>query len=202
MSQFSNNFPRALQAVNTALPGISRPVRQMVLAIGWFESNYGVTSDWLMPDGSPSNNWGAVIAVGNQNYIIHGDTDRIGRPATQRFAAFNTPEEGVLNFWRAWAKPDTLAAAQQGSSQGVATAMYRHSYYSGASGDDATRIWGYASAIYNWSANVASALGESLAVQPPSAKPGGRIATSFPIIRLALGGALGYFLAKRYGKKG
>src|SRR5271157_2486227 len=119
-------LPRALQAVNAVVPGLDRATRQMALAIGWFESNYGVTSDWCCSsshpcctgpaygqyattcpssspgflDGTPSYNWGATIAVGSLPYFLHGDHHADGSPSIQRFSVHSSPEDGFSYFWR------------------------------------------------------------------------------------------------------
>ncbi len=111
-----------------------------------------MTSDWLMPDGSPSYNWGAVVGKGTAGTIAHADRTADNKSTTSNFAAFHTPEEG-FEFWASrWEKIPkgtgaALKAAADGNARGVAEAMYAACWFTGTSGTDAERIDAYAKVI-------------------------------------------------------
>ncbi len=113
----------------------------IVLAVALHESYLGVMGSFLMPDGSPSHNWGArkgrvtgPDAGGDDGCISHGDSDEAGKVC---FSAFNSAIAGARGFFntRAWGssgfKEKTIAAAQAGDIYGVAKAMREGGYYAG-----------------------------------------------------------------------
>jgi hypothetical protein len=123
--------------------------KQVALAIGWAESRYGVTKDWLMPDGSPSWNWGATVAKGTAGTIPHADHTADNKPVTWNFAAFHTADEG-FKFWADRFPKAALAAAADGNARGVSEGMYAACWFSGTcppSCTDAARIDAYAKVI-------------------------------------------------------
>jgi hypothetical protein len=160
----ASDIKAANETVKEVLGNVPAGLRQIVLAIGLFESGYGLSGSWLKADGSPSYNWGALVGSGTAGSIDHGDRDRDGNPYTTPFMAFHTMRQGFERFMKTFAKPDQLAAAERGSARDTAAAMYRHGYFTGVKGSDADRINAYAGAILNTSKQIAQTLGEPLAV--------------------------------------
>jgi hypothetical protein len=149
-------------------PGYNRAQRQSALAVANLESGFGVSGSWLLDDGTPSYNSGAITCnasrKGTAGCFSHGDVTAEGAPTTYEFMAFNTMREGLQAFIGTWGRADTLAAASRGDAHGVAAAMYGHGYYTGSKGSDADRINAYAAAILGSAGSIASALGEPMSV--------------------------------------
>lgn len=199
-----------MRAANDVLrrvrPDMPASARQIALAIGWFESRYGVPyakDSSFAPGGVPSYNWGALVYTPTRapRFIRHDDHHPDGtlNPGVP-FAAYNSWADGARGFLDVWVRPDTYAAAVGGSAQLVAAAMYRRGYYSNVhKGDDARNIAEYAQAIYDTARAVALAIGEPLAVHrdskilppPPVAKGGGGSgAGGLVLAGLLIGGAV------------
>ena len=145
--------------------------RQIALAIGLFESGYGI--DWITKDGKRAYNWGAVRATGSEPFVLHPDKDASGKSVMAKFAAFPSIDAGLARFMAVWGAPDVLAAAARGDAQAVAKAMYGHHYFTGTSGSDSERINLYAAAIGGAADTVARALGEKMIVTNVPTAPGG-----------------------------
>lgn len=151
--------------VDSVLPGLPKPIRQIVLAIGWLESRYGLTSDWQLPNGSPSYNWGALVYTGaSPGRLDHGDKKADGTGTVYSFAAYNSAADGFRAFLATWKRADTFAAASAGNATATAAAMYGHGYFTGAGGTANDRIAAYAKAILSSAELVANTLGEPIAV--------------------------------------
>lgn len=168
-------FRLANDALRTADPAVPAPVRQIALAIGFFESGFGQSGSWA-PEGVPSNNWGALTYTGKNapGWFVHGDTDASGEPIKGgvKFGKWPTLSEGYVGFYQTWAKSDTWAAAVRGDAFAVALAMYRHRYFvcgvppaSCKSATEWDHAAGYAKAIMTNATAAAKALGEPLAVR-------------------------------------
>jgi hypothetical protein len=193
-------------AFRSAYPSLNDSVRQFALAIGYFETQFGLTGSWA-PNGVPSNNWGALVYREGRDpgYFIHGDKDAQGNPTSPKFAKYPTLQEGAIAFFETWAKPNTYAAAAQGDTWGVAKAMYGYHYYTGTSGSSYERILAYARGIESVAVMGAGLLGEKPAVAlnaPPA--PSGTV-TGQPFSggnMLALAGAVGIFAATLLLKPG
>lgn len=157
-------FDRSATA-KTATPA----ARQEALAIGMLENLYGTNPDWyfVTPEGKkqPAYNWGATMARKGDLVVVHGDKDAAGKSVTRTFAAFRTADEGFARFWQIFAKPDTLAAANDGNATDTAAAMYSHGYFGGTSGSATARIERYAKAVKSAADVVASVLGEAKLVR-------------------------------------
>lgn len=139
----------------------------IVLAIsdGWFESYLGGTGSFLLPDGTPSWNWGAVMARKGMKFFNHADHKADGTPFTGGYAVFPSMEDG-FKFWRKIMPAQSIAAMQKGDAYEMARAMFVAGYYSNVDaaplGDpegDKRRVQGYANALANTSKVVASTLG-------------------------------------------
>lgn len=185
-------------AAGYMLAGVLRPswsnaARLMATAIGYAESRFGVTPDWQFPDGTPSYNWGAVVAVGNAGTISHGDHDKDGKPVTYKFAAFVRPQDG-FEFWASrW--PGQLPA-QGGNARAVSKAMFDAHWFTGTKGTIDDRIEAYAKLIVGASQHVASrllipntvTLGGAIAHTGGKKSGGAATAIFFLVVLAALGG--------------
>ncbi len=169
----------AAAALRIARPDLNEKASQVVLAAAIFESGYGtlaMKNGFLMPDGSPSHNWGGRKGEGNAGCIMHGDSDEHGLVC---FSRYSSAAEGAKGFFhtRAWGvepfASNTIAAASAGSAWGVAQAMHDAGYYSGFRCDGKSvfpidkdpeqnwcRINGYARAIMGSTKEIAAALGQ------------------------------------------
>lgn len=139
----------------------------IVLAIsdGWFESYLGGTGSFVMDDGRPSWNWGAVVARKGMEGFSHGDHSASGVATTMKFAVFPSMEEG-FKFWRKIMPKQSIAAMQNGDAYEMARAMFVAGYYSNVDkaplGDpegDKRRVQGYANALASVSKLVETTLG-------------------------------------------
>lgn len=143
----------------------------IVLAIsdGWFESYLGGTGSFLLPDGTPSWNWGAVMARKGMAFFNHGDHQADGTPFVGGFAVFPSMEEG-FRFWRKIMPSQSIAAMQRGDGYEMARAMFVAGYYSnvdpdpigdprGSTAGDKRRIQGYANKLASVAKVVESTLG-------------------------------------------
>lgn len=145
-------------------PQLNAAQRQLALAIGDFETGFGVSGSWLMPDGTPSYNWGGLVGSGTKGSISHGDINPDGTPHPGvSFKAFNNMDDAFNSFYRTWSKSDTLQAAAAGNATLTAKAMYGHGYFGGVSGTAEDRIRAYGKGIYGVSKTIASVIGESSA---------------------------------------
>lgn len=195
--------------IRQVLPGANASQRQIIGAIGRFESLYGVAGKFA-PLGAPSFNWGALTATGTQPYFIASDKDATGKTIEQRFAKFTTPREGLAAFMQRWTKSGVdskyeaaiLSAAGDGSADVVADMMYGAGYYTGVTPDAAKARALYAQAIYDSAKAIAATLGEPLAVAAPASPDGpsptpsaGSSSGAGPV--LAVGALVGLFLLGR-----
>jgi len=143
--------------------------RQEFLGVGLLENLYGTKSDWFFttPEGKwqPAYSWGATVARKGDLFLLHGDKNPDGSKTTRKFAAFRTADEGFARFWLIFAKPDTLASANDGNATDTAAAMYGHGYFGGVAGSPTERIERYARAIKGASDVVANVLGEKKLVR-------------------------------------
>lgn len=160
------------QLIRALHPEASAAQRQIIRAIGHFESNFGLVGKFA-PQGAPSFNWGAITTTSGP-YFIANDKDATGKVISQKFAKYATPGEGLNAFIRVWSRPADTAhklaidkASAAGSAEDVSALMFKAGYYVGTSGTPAERIAAYASAIFNTAKADAATLGEALAVQPP-----------------------------------
>lgn len=139
----------------------------IVLAIsdGWFESYLGGTGSFLLPDGTPSWNWGACMARKGMPFFNHADHKADGTPFTGGFAVFPSMDEG-FKFWRKIMPKQAIAAMQSGDAYEMARTMFVAGYYSnvdkapiGDPAGDKRRVQGYANALASTSKLVESTLG-------------------------------------------
>ena len=159
----------------------------IVLAIGGFESGYGVPlTDWsneqfVMEGDTPTYNWGACNATHGMPSLAGHDTID-GKPSTAHWAIFDTPHGGLgyfrKGFWDRYS--GIYDAANAGDADQVAAIMYQHGYFGGtptpntelhSPEDDAGRIAAYAAAIKGWTGRVRRALeahGLTLGNIPPT----------------------------------
>lgn len=141
-------------------PQLNMAQRHMAIAIGNFETGFGVSGSWLFDDGRPSYNWGGLVGSGTAGSLTHGDIAPDGTPVKYGFQAFNNMDEGFRAFLGTWKKADTMEAAARGDALGTARAMYGHHYFGGTKGTDEDRIRLYGKGIFNGSNEVANILGE------------------------------------------
>jgi hypothetical protein len=162
-------FPYADPIIRSTFPGFNTAQRQIVGAIGYFESRFGVQGAFA-PGGKPTYNWGAVTGSGNAGSIQAQDHDKNGKLITVNFRKYLTAKDGLLDFAKIWAKPqaEMLQLAGNGDAQGVAERMFRNGYYVGFGDTEAQRIGGYAKAIYGAAKAYAAVMKEPLAVDAPA----------------------------------
>lgn len=153
-------------------PGFNRAQRQSALSVMNLESGFGVSGSWLLENGKPSYNAGALTCnagrKGTAGCFSHGDVTATGAPTTYQFMAFHSMREGIQAFLNTWGRDDTLGAAGRGDAHAIAAAMYGHHYYTGSKGSDEDRINLYAKAILGSAKEVAGVLGEPLSVSAGS----------------------------------
>lgn len=187
--------------------------RLAALAIVRLESDFGVSGSWLMIDGSPSYNWGALTGSGTAGSISHGDNAPDGTPVTYNFQAFHNPAEAFDSFRRTWTRGNVSgdkdiphertveAAAARGDAYNVAKTMYAHRYYGGTpsgagawhpsmGSDDERRIQTYAKAIVGSAAVIASQLGVKSPLFFEVAPPKSEFTIGAAIVPAAIGGVL------------
>lgn len=184
---------RATQAINAVRPDLNRAARQMLLGQAKSESDFG--NAFSTPDGSNSNNWGAIYAKGDHDppTIPVGDTFE-GKPVTMNGAWNNTPESGAKQFTNLVINNyKVLPFAENGDAWGYARSLWRDgpgtskpSYYTGfppghkyslapagtipkSPQDYYYRILAYAKFVAGGASSVAKSLGEpnTVFVKPP-----------------------------------
>ena len=137
-TKYPTSVARAAAALDAVRPDLNRAARQMLLGQAKSESDFG--NHFSTPDGSNSNNWGAIYAKGDHDppTIPVGDTFE-GKPITMKGAWNNSPESGakqfsnlVLNNYK------VLPFAESGDAWGYARSLWRDgpgsskpSYYTG-----------------------------------------------------------------------
>lgn len=185
-------------------PQLNRAQRHEAIAIGNFETGFGVSGSWLFDDGTPSYNWGGLVGKGTNGSLTHGDRAPDGTPVTYGFQAFNSMDEGFRAFLKTWSRApgDSLDAASEGDAIGTARAMYGHHYFGGTKGTDEDRIQLYGHGIYNGAVEVANVLGEPVSVSLVERKRSVPILTApnavgFAVVTAACA-AVGYWLYKDY----
>lgn len=190
---------RAAAALESVRPGLNRAARQMLLGQAKAESDFG--NSFSTPDGSNSNNWGAIYAKGTHDppTIPVGDTFE-GKPVTMSGAWNNTVEDGARQFSNLVINSyKVLPFAETGDAWGYARSLWRDgpgtsrpSYYTGfppghkwslapagttpkSPLDYYYRVLAYARSVAGSSASIAKALGEpaqAFVKAPPPPKPG------------------------------
>jgi hypothetical protein len=130
--------PRAAAALDAVRPGINRAARQLLLGQARGESDYG--NAFSTPDGSNSNNWGAIYANGTHDppTIPVGDTYE-GKPIIMKGAWNNTVEDGARQFSKLVLDNYKVGPfAETGDAWGYARSLWRDgpgskrpSYYMG-----------------------------------------------------------------------
>jgi hypothetical protein len=145
--------------------------KQIFASIGYFESRYGLADNFLMPDGSPSFNWGALVGKGPAGSVITNDHDKAGNLVKGvPFMAFFDAPSGLRKFLEVLIHPGTgqelpaIAEANAGDARALATRMYKNGYYGGFGSTDQERIDGYVSAIVGNARDYAKAIGQPLLV--------------------------------------
>lgn len=209
-------------------PQLNAAQRQIALAIGNLENEYGTGKGWLKEDGTPSYNWGALTGSGTDGSIYHLDNRADGTQVKYSFKSFNSMDEGFQSFFKTWSRNDVsadktyidheinaLIPASRGDAYNVARTMFVHRYYEGTptgagawhpsmGSDDERRVQSYAKAILGSAKTVSSAINEPLAVSlviPESASTGMSNTTKISLIVAAAGFAgIAYYLysGRRY----
>lgn len=179
-------IPWAAAVLDRARPGLTAPARQVILAQALFESGFGYRAPFnKTPDGTPSNNWGAIyspkpgVAEGDRGTFPTTDLTADGKPWQPRSQWWSTPELGAKSLVSliSGAYPEAWKAAQTGDAWGYALGLWRDgpgtarpSYYTNVPNKDGWPNWspqdvrirqlGYAAAIHGQASVVAKALGE------------------------------------------
>lgn len=126
----------AIDIAARAAPGLGLRERALLVAIGGLETHWG---DWFaQPDGTPSNNWGAVTAGGGWSGPTFEHQDSRWTPAGNvayitRFRVYDSPEAGAADLASLLRSQyqAALAAAERGDWYGASRALYKSGYYSG-----------------------------------------------------------------------
>lgn len=158
-----------LAVVRRVAPQWSANAALLAIANGWFESYLGGTGSFLLPDGTPSWNWGAVMARKGMKFFNHGDHKADGTPFTGGFAVFPSMADGFA-FYKKILPAQSVAAMQTGDAFGMARAMFVAGYYDnvdsepvgsprGSTEGDRRRIQGYANALVATAKKIAPMLG-------------------------------------------
>lgn len=108
------------------------------VAIGWRESFLGMFGQFVLPDGTPSFNWGATTARDKSIPSFGGHDLNEGKPITQRWAGpWGTMRKG-FDYWRwhFWGVRQAFAegAFARGDDLRIATLLKDSGYYGGAPG--------------------------------------------------------------------
>ncbi len=115
---------RAAQALAAVAPHLNRSQRQILLGQALAETHFG---DWIhTPDGSPSNNWGAIYAPGDLGVVPSTDTYE-GKSINVGAAWNSTPEVGARQFYDLISGhyPGTMQAASVGDLYRYSEALWR-----------------------------------------------------------------------------
>ncbi|MBS3991115.1 MAG: hypothetical protein KGZ51_03515 [Erysipelothrix sp.] len=192
-TKYPTTIPRAAVALDAVRPDLNRAARQMLLGQAKSESDFG--NHFSTPDGSNSNNWGAIYANGDHDppTIPVGDTFE-GKPITMKGAWNISPESGAKQFSNLVINNyKVLPFAESGDAWGYARSLWRDgpgtskpSYYTGfppghkyslapegtvqfSPQDYYYRILAYAKFLQGGANAVAKALGEQpmVFVKPP-----------------------------------
>lgn len=150
----------AVEQIKALVPGVTDNQIDIIAAIGWFESGFGLTPTWRLPSGLPSYNWGGVRARPEDDKIPHGDKDAQGADIRPYFAAFTSMVAGLQRFLTVWGD-EAFKAAADGDATRVAAIMYRRGYFSNTSGSNEERILGYARMIDGRAHKVATYAGRA-----------------------------------------
>jgi hypothetical protein len=201
------SIARAASALASVAPDVVDPARIIFLGQVKAESDFG--NAFTTPDGSNSNNWGAIYAPGDRGTIPVGDTSD-GKPFTAKAAWNSTPEAGARQFVTLirGSYPKAYAAALAGDVWAYAQGLFRdgHGYFGGfppghkwslapagtplhSPLDHYWRIAAYARMVMGSLRSVAAALGvpvsATLREPPPPASSGGN-ADGLPAVGIAL----------------
>lgn len=155
---------QADSVIRSVAPELTDSQRQLALAIGDFETGFGVTGSWLADDGTPSYNWGGLVGKGTAGSLRHGDITPEGSPTSYGFMAFRNMTEACRSFLKTWKRTDTMAAAEAGDALAVARAMCLHAYFGGVKGTADERAQVYGKGIFAKAQTIAATLGEPLYV--------------------------------------
>lgn len=214
MADRIRNAAKVLAAVR---PGLNNAATQIFLGDVKAESGFGY--GFKTPDGSNSNNWGAIYAPGDRGTIPVNDTND-GKAFVGGAAWWSTPEGGARQFVNLieGSYAPALERASAGDSWGYARALWRDGpgssrppYYGGFPPGDKRgttpagvplhsdldhwyRITAYARMVQGSAAIVAAALGQPLAAHltiPP--QPGGGTTPADPVkvTKVASGSSIG-----------
>lgn len=166
----------AMAAVRGTVPGANDNLVDILAAIGLFESDYGLTYSWRMPDGRPSYNWGALhrgsAPCTQEMVFVHNDKNAAGVSSAVQFAAFPNMTAGLSCFLKIWANALIMDAALEGNATNVAAAMYARRYFAGCGrkcdeiccGTNEERILEYARLIQGVATRVAGFAGRGTKV--------------------------------------
>lgn len=179
----------AREALYEVRPDLNAAAVQVFLAQVKGENDFGY--GFTTPDGTPSNNWGAIYAKGDRGTIPVGDTQD-GKPFTASAAWWSTPEGGANQFVRlvTGSSYNALGPASAGDLFAYAKALFRNGtgYFGGfppghkwslapkdaplhGEVDHYYRILAYAKLIESNAKIVASALGQPLYVKINAPNP-------------------------------
>lgn len=143
-------------------------------SIGRFESFYGTRKPFLLPDGSPSWNFGGTTARKDVPWFGGGDLDSSGKPISQRWARWPDMAAGI-DYWLTFGSVRAaLPFFAEGNAVAGAAQMFDRGYYTATKGTREERIMEYTRAIVETAKQVAAATGMPLLLRgndpiPPKA---------------------------------
>jgi hypothetical protein len=158
----------------------NEPTMQAVQAIALHESSYGFALK--TPDGTPSNNWGAVQCGSGWHAVdcltpqecpagcfVHRDTNAKGVCYLACFRQYAEPFLGAKDFVRTLAGVASRARVKAALGYGNATVIAREMR---SSGYFEASVKSYAAGIGTRAKQIASALGEPVYVEPTNVLAG------------------------------
>lgn len=192
------NVSQAVDIVQRAAPDLSRFGVALVVAIGGHETHW--SDAFRQPDGSPSYNWGAVIAGPNWSGATfeHGDSRWTAAGNVKyvtRFRVYTSTEAGakdLANLLRSQYKR-ALAAADRGDWLGAARALY--------DGDDGKPGGGYYSGTKPRNGAILDYF-DALRVQLEAQGIPVAAVAAAGVLELLFWGGLGLLAVKRLGRNG
>lgn len=123
---------QAYDLVKSALPGLSEPEAQYLLAVSRGEGFYG--DGWAEGRGAGSHNWGAVQA--GKSWIDSGkptftttDHHSNGSPYEGRFRVYDSDEAGARDMSTILLKPNVRAALASGNGTEAVKAQKANGYF-------------------------------------------------------------------------
>jgi len=127
----SNNvIAQSAEILSKVAPNLTNSALLILLSQVAGESDFGYA--FKTKDGSPSHNWGAIMAPGDKGSVVVSDTHE-GKPVKVQAGWNSSAEAGAKQFYRliSGRYSDALEKAQQGDLWGYAEGLFKKGYYGG-----------------------------------------------------------------------